>query len=258
MSFTVAADSYDRFMGRYSAPLAPLFADFAGVSAPMEVLDVGCGPGALTRELISRLDTGSITAVDPSEPFVAAFRERFPGVVVEHAAAEQLPFTDDRFDATLAQLVVHHMADPVAGVTEMGRVTRPGGTVAACVWDFGGDRSPLSPFWRAVERFDPSSTGESEFAGASEGDLNRIFGEAGLVAVSETDITFDVTHRSFEEWWEPFALGVGPAGEYLTNLPSEDRARIAEMCRAELPDPPFTLEMAVWAARGSPTGPDGS
>lgn len=252
MSFVVAADSYDRFMGRYSEPLAPLFADFAGVAAPMKVLDVGCGPGALTKELVNRLDTGSVTAVDPSEPFVAAIRERFPDVVVQQASAEQLPFTNPRFDTALAQLVVHHMKDPVAGVAEMGRVTRSGGTVAACVWDFGGDRSPLSPFWRAVRHLDPSSTGESDFPGASEWELTRIFAEAGLEEVSETDITFEVTHQSFEEWWEPFSLGVGPAGRYLAQLASADRERIAGLCRQELPEAPFTLEMAVWAVVGRP------
>lgn len=252
MSFVVAADSYDRFMGRYSSPLAFLFADFAGITAPMDVLDVGSGPGALTEELVRRLDTGSISAVDPSEPFVDAIRQRLPSVAVQQASAEQLPFRDESFDVTLAQLVVHHMADPVAGVAEMGRVTRSGGVVAACVWDFAGNRSPLSPYWRAVERFDPSSTGESELAGAKEGDLTRIFDEAGLEDVSGTTIAFDVTHETFEEWWEPFVLGVGPAGSHLAQLSSEDRDRVAELCRLQLPDAPFTLDVAVWAARGRP------
>ena len=252
MSFVVAPDSYDRFMGRYSGPLATLFADFAGIAAPMDVLDVGSGPGALTRELVRRLDSGSISAVDPSDPFVSAIRERFPSVAVEQASAEHLPFRADSFDITMAQLVVHHMTDPVAGVAEMGRVTRSDGVVAACVWDFAGDRSPLSPYWRAVKRFDPESTGESELAGAKEGDLTRIFDEAGLGDVSETAIAFEVTHESFEEWWEPFALGVGPAGRYLGQLSSEDRDRVAALCRQEVPDTPFTLDIAVWAARGRP------
>ena len=104
------------------------------------MLDVGCGPGALTAELVRRLGPGSVSAVDPSEPFVAAARERHPGVDVQRASAEELPFEDQEFDAALAQLVVHFMADPVAGLREMARVTREQGVVAACVWDLAAAR----------------------------------------------------------------------------------------------------------------------
>src|SRR5688500_11192947 len=122
-------------MGRYSILLGPKLADLAGVSAGQRVLDVGCGPGALTGELVSRLGPEAVVAVDPSEPFVAAARARYPLVDIRQAEAEQLPFEDKVFDASLAQLVVHFMADPVAGLREMGRVTRHEGVVAACVWD---------------------------------------------------------------------------------------------------------------------------
>ena len=118
MSFSVAAEAYDRFMGRYSIPLAPQLADFARVRGPntdQRVLDVGCGPGALTTELVRRLGPSAVAAVDPSEPFVEAVRARLPGVHVELAPAEHLPFGDHAFDATIAQLVVHFMRDPSAG-----------------------------------------------------------------------------------------------------------------------------------------------
>ena len=146
MSFFVAAAAYDRFMGRYSRLLSAQMADLAGVRDGQQALDVGCGPGALTAELVARLGPGGVAAVDPSAPFVAAARERFPGIAVQQAPAEQLPFPDDRFDAALAQLVVHFMADPLAGLREMRRVTRPGGGVAACVWDHAGGRGPLGVF----------------------------------------------------------------------------------------------------------------
>src|SRR6188768_3466522 len=155
MPFLVA-DAYDRYMGRYSAPLSPLLADFAGVESGQRVLDVGCGPGALTAELVQRVGPAAVTAVDPSQPFVDALVERLPGVVVKRAAAEELPFPDASFDAALAQLVVHFMADPVAGIRELGRVTRPGGVVAACVWDFSGG-GPLDVFWSAVHALDPDA-----------------------------------------------------------------------------------------------------
>ncbi|MEP6665724.1 MAG: methyltransferase domain-containing protein, partial [Nocardioidaceae bacterium] len=134
MSFDVTADAYHQFMGRYSEPLAIAFADLAGARAGMRALDVGCGPGALTAELVTRLGPDAICAIDPSESFVAAVRARFPGVDVRSGVAEQLPFPDETFDLALAELVVHFMTDPVAGLQEMARVTRPAGQIAACVW----------------------------------------------------------------------------------------------------------------------------
>ena len=139
------ADAYDRFMGRYSRPLAVPFADFAGLPLDGRVLDVGCGPGALTAELARRAGPERVTAVDPSEEFVAALRGRHPGVQVIRASAEDLPFEGGCFDATLAQLVINVIDDPVAGLREMARVTRDGGVVAACVWDFT-DGGPIGPF----------------------------------------------------------------------------------------------------------------
>src|SRR6266511_661396 len=148
MSFDVAANAYDRFMGRYSSKLAPAFVDFAGVNAGQTVLDVGCGPGAATAELVRRLGQGAVAAVDPSERFVAAARVRNPRVDVRLASADDLPFPDGTFDVTIAQLVVHFMTDPVAGLAEMARVTSAKGVVAACVWDFAGQRAPISAFWQ--------------------------------------------------------------------------------------------------------------
>lgn len=257
MSFVVAADSYDRFMGRYSSLLAPIFADFAGVAGKLTAVEVGCGPGALTGVLADRLGAEAVTAVDPSPPFVAAARERFPGVTVREAAAESLPFDDSLFDLSLAQLVVHHMSDPVAGVREMARVTAPGGTVAACVWDLGAGMDPLSPFWRAVKRFDSAARGESGYAGTREGHLVEIFEAAGLDRVEGEGLVFEVEHSSFEEWWEPFKLGVGPAGAYAAGLSPEEQARLEALCREELPPPPFTLSLRAWAARGTPSTGEG-
>jgi SAM-dependent methyltransferase len=183
-------------MGRYSVPLAPLFADFAGAQA--RVLDVGCGPGALTAELVRRLGEQGVSAVDPSPPFVEAIRERHPGVTVERAAAEELPFAEHAFDAALAQLVVHFMADPVAGLREMARVTRDGGVVAATVWDHGGGEGPLSVYWDAVHELDPTVDDESKLAGAREGDLSRLLRAAGLRDVVETGLWVSVEHSTFE------------------------------------------------------------
>jgi SAM-dependent methyltransferase len=250
MSFAVPADAYDRFMGRYSVRLSPLLADFAGVEDGQRVLDVGCGPGALTAELVSRVGAAAVSAVDPSPSFVAAAEERYPGVGVQQASAERLPFPDDAFDAALAQLVVHFMSDPAAGVAEMLRVTGHDGVVAACVWDHGGGQGPLSVFWDAARELDPGVEDESRLPGAREGDLARLFASAGLREVEETALAVSVEHRSFDEWWEPFTLGVGPAGAFVAGLDPDRRAQLRDACHARLPEAPFPLASRAWAARG--------
>ena len=251
MSFNVAAEAYDRFMGRYSTPLAPRFADLASIAGGQRVVDVGCGPGALTTELVGRLGAAAVCAVDPSEPFVAAVQERHPDVTVRRAAAEHLPFGDDEFDAALAQLVVHFMADPVAGIGEMGRVTHAGGVVAACVWDFGGGHGPLSVLWKAAQQLDPAVAGEADLAGARQGHLAQLFREAGLNRIEDTTLSIRTEHQSFEEWWEPYTLGVGPAGSYVTGLDEAHRSELRELCRSSLPTAPFVLTAVAWAVRGT-------
>ncbi len=237
-------------MGRYSAQLAPLLADLAGVRAGQRAVDVGCGPGAMTGELVERLGPEAVAAVDPSESFVLAARERHPGVDVRRAAAEELPFPDRAFDAALAQLVVHFMANPVRGLREMARVARRGGVVGACVWDHAGERAPLTAFWRAVRQLDPEAQDESALAGAREGHLAELFGAAGLRLIEDSALAVQVEYASFEDWWEPFTLGVGPAGAYAGALDDLKRGELQERCRLLLPDAPFTLHAHAWAARG--------
>lgn len=250
MSFAVGADAYDRFMGRYSAPLAPAFAEFAVVVDATRVLDVGCGPGALTAELVRRLGPVAVASVEPSETFFAAVQERHPEVDVRRASAEQLPFEDRAFDAALAQLVVHFMTDPVVGLREMARVTRQGGVVAACVWDHDGGEGPLSVFWDAARGFDRDVEDESRLAGTREGQLAQLFGEAGLHGIEETALWITVEHPSFEDWWEPFLLGVGPAGGYVAGLDIIRQGRLRDRCRDMLPTAPFRVTARAWAARG--------
>lgn len=250
MSFAVPADAYDRYMGRYSAQLSSQLANLAGVDRGQRVLDVGCGPGALTAELVARVGPAAVSAVDPSASFVAAARERHPAVSVQQASAEQLPFPDQVFDVVLAQLVVHFMSDPAAGVTEMLRVTRQDGVVAACVWDHAGGQGPFSALWEAARELDPEVDDESRLMGTREGDLARLFESAGLHEVEETALSVSVEHPSFEEWWERFTLGVGPPGAYVTGLETERRAQLREHCRELLPDAPFLVTARAWAARG--------
>jgi SAM-dependent methyltransferase len=250
MSFDVPADAYDRYMGRYSRLLSPQLADFAGVRSGQRVLDVGCGPGALTAELVIRTGPSAVAAVDPSASFVAAARERNPGVEIFQASAEHLPFPALTFDAALAQLVVHFMPDPKKGLAEMARVTRRDGVIAACVWDHASGLGPLSMFWHPAHQLDPEVDDESELPGVREGHLAELFEAAGLRRVESTVLWVSVEHATFEAWWEPFTYGVGPAGSYLAGLKADRQVELREACRALVQTVPFVVTARAWAARG--------
>jgi SAM-dependent methyltransferase len=249
MSFDVPAEAYLQFMGRFSEPLAAEFVRYAGVPDGARVLDVGCGPGVLTERLVARFGAASVSAIDPSPPFVEATTSRFPGVDVRLGVAETLPYDDDWFDAALAELVVHFMTDPVAGLREMGRVTRPRGVVAACVWDNAGAGGPLSLFWRAAQEIDRSAPGEADRAGSRDGQLGELAEAAGLLDVESSSLTVHVPFASYDAWWAPYELGVGPAGDFLASVDAGTRLRIRERCAELLPEPPFAQAASAWCVR---------
>ena len=251
-AFVVAAEGYDRLMGRYLPTLGPAFADAAGITGGLRVLDVGCGPGGLTGELVGRVGAAAVAAVDPSPPFVQACRERHPGVDVRIGVAEQLPFDDGEFDAALACLVVGFMSDAHAGVVEMSRVTRPGGTVAACFWDVA-NMPAIQLFWRAAAQVDPTRSGEVARLGSREGDLAALLAHAGLRDVEETTLAARATYRDFDDWWAPIAQGVGPAGAYYLSLDDAQRDAVRGACEQQVGhlDTPFVLEARAWCARGT-------
>jgi SAM-dependent methyltransferase len=250
VSFDVSAEAYGAFMGRFSEPLAALFLDLARVGEGDRALDVGCGTGAVTARLVERLGPAAVAAVDPSPSFVDAVVDRCPGVDVRRAPAEKLPFADASFDASLAQLVVHFMARPVVGLREMGRVTRPGGVVAACVWDHAGGGGPLAHFWRAVHALDPDAAGEAHLPGTRQGHLDELLVAAGMREVRGDALRVTVRFDSFEEWWDPFLLGVGPAGVYVAALDDDRREELHRRCADSMPAAPFDIEALAWAATG--------
>jgi ubiquinone/menaquinone biosynthesis C-methylase UbiE len=252
MQFLAPADDYDRFMGRYAPTLSVAFADAAGVRAGVRVLDVGCGPGGLTRELVARAGAANVAAIDPAEQFAQACRARNPGADVREGVAEALPWSDREFDVTLASLVIAFMRDPDQGVREMRRVTRPGGTVAACMWDIaGGGMTMLKLFWSAVREVAPSAEDERRMVGTVEGDIAKRLAHAGLESVAGGALSARAEYTGFDDFWEPFTVGVGPSGQYLRSLPHEQQNRVRDLCRAELPDGPFTLDARAWYARGT-------
>jgi SAM-dependent methyltransferase len=252
LSFDVSADAYQAFMGRYSEPLAHAFLAFAALPDGGRVLDVGCGPGVITQLLADRAGAGSVSAIDPSPTFVEATRARLQDVDIRQGAAEALPWDDGAFDAALAGLVVHFMTDPVGGLREMGRVTRPGGVVAASVWDHAGGGSPLSLFWRAAVDVDPAAPHERDLPGTSEGHLASLAAEAGLDDVASSALTVRVRFASYDAWWAPYLLGVGPLGAYVSTLGVEHREQLRARCEALLPEPPFDQEATAWVVRARP------
>ncbi len=250
MSFEVAGEAYDRYMGRYSQPLAARFADWLGIEAGQRALDVGCGPGALTEQLVARVGADHVAAIDPSPPFVEACRDRFPGVDVRLGGAESLPFEDGTFDLSAACLVVHFMTDPVGGVAEMRRVTRDGGRVGAIVWDLAGNRAPMAPLWAAVAEVAPEHPDERGFQGGSRASLLQVVEDAGLRDVEVDELAVTVTHPSFDEWWGPYLEGVGPAGESVAAMGPDVRTRLEEVLRRNLGEGPFDVTAHAYAARG--------
>jgi SAM-dependent methyltransferase len=252
MSFEVDASAYGEFMGRYSEPLAAEFAAFVKAATGQRALDVGSGPGALTAVLVERLGAPAVVAVDPSAAAVSGIRRRLPDVDARQARAEQLPFPDGSFDLVLAQLVVHFLDDPLAGLAEMARVARPGGVVAACVWDHAGGQGPLAAFWHAVRDLDPHARDESDLPGARDGHLVELFQNAGLDRVEQTALTVSASFTDADAWWRPFTLGVGPAGSYVATLTLEHRESLRARCAELLPPGSFTVEATAWTAMARP------
>jgi ubiquinone/menaquinone biosynthesis C-methylase UbiE len=252
-SFLASGSAYDGYMGRYSRPLAMAFADAAGVADGQRVLDVGCGPGALTSVLVDRVGAGQVWAVDPSPPFVAECAARHPGVTVIEGRAEQIPYGDARFDRALAQLVLHFVTDPVECAREFRRVLRPGGVAAACVWDFARGMQMLRAFWDAALALDPAAPDEARtlrFGG--EGEIAEWLATAGFLDVEETTLDVATTYADFDELWAGFLAGIGPAGSYCAGLAEEQRAglRTELFHRVGSPTGSFTLAATARCAAG--------
>jgi SAM-dependent methyltransferase len=253
MTFQASAEVYDLGVGRYAPSLSAALVDAAGVRAGQRALDVGCGPGGLTAVLGELLGAENVAAVDPSEPFVAACRERVRGAEVRLGTAESLPFEDARFDVVLSQLVVNFMVDAARGVREMARVARTGGVVASCVWDYAEGMTMLRTFWDAALELDPEAPDEGRVMGyCREGELERLWRECGLSDVAGGALSVSASYESFDDFWAPFPTGLAPSGAYCASLDPERQAALRNTCFRRLGRPvgPFTLDARAWYAVG--------
>lgn len=253
MTFATSREAYDAFMGRYADRLAPLLIGFAGVRPGDRVLDVGCGPGSLTEALGAEVGARHVAGIDPSKSFAAAGGARVPGADVRVGVAEALPWPTDDFDAALSQLVVNFMSDAEAGIAEMRRVVRSGGTVASCVWDYSGGMTMLRTFWDAALALDPQAPDEARtMRYQDEEGLAELWRRTGLEGVETGELTVEACYRDFDDYWEPFMGGVGPGGAYCESLDPDRRVSLREECRRRLgnPDGPFTLSATARAVKG--------
>jgi len=257
MTFNVAPEDYDRFMGRYGDALGRRLSERAGVRRGMRALDVGAGTGKLTGVLSQLLGEENVSAVDPSEPFAAALAERFPAADVRRGSAEELPFEDGSFDAVCAQLVVNFLSDPERGTAEMARVAREGGRVAAAVWDYRGEMTMLRTFWEAAAAVDErGAAARDERTRMRFGEPNEIvelWEGAGLGGVEGGEIVVSAPYRDFDDLWDPFLMNVGPAGDFVATLEPEAKAAFREQYRTLLgsPEGPFELTARAWYAVGT-------
>jgi ubiquinone/menaquinone biosynthesis C-methylase UbiE len=240
-------------MGRYSRELAPRLVAFAGVADGMRALDVGCGSGLLTAALADRLGAANVAAADPSESLLAACAARVPGADVRRAPAEELPWPDASFEAVLSQLVLNFVADADAAVAEMRRVAVPGGALASCTWDYADGMRMLHTFWEAAAELDPEAPAESSMRYRTEEELASLWERGGLEEVETGTLEVEVAYGGFDDYWEPFTLGVGPAGAYLASLGPEQRGAVREGVFTRLGSPagPFSSTARAFAVRGT-------
>lgn len=251
------ADSYELYMGRWSAPIGRSFLAWVGVSDGARWLDVGCGTGALSAAIAETRAPAGVAGVDASPEFAAAARRRLAdGADVRVGDAQALPFGSAAFDATVSGLCLNFVPDPGVAVREMGRVTRDGGTVAAYVWDYAEGMEMIRRFWDVATRRDPAISHLDEatrFPLCNPQALESVFAGAGLADIETTALDVPTIFAGFDDFWRPFLGGQGPAPTYVASLSLADRNRLAADLEAALPTAhggEIHLSARAWAVKG--------
>jgi SAM-dependent methyltransferase len=241
------SDGYERFMGRWSRRLAQVFVTFAGVTKGDRVLDVGSGTGALSAAAAA-IEAVQVTGIESAAAYVRYAQEHVDGRF-EVGDAMALPFGDDAFDRTLSMLVLNFVKNPAAALQQMIRVTRRGGVVAAAVWDYGEGMQMLRTFWDAAVALDPDAAPRDErhMPLCTPGALAELWRRSGLREVDEQPLTIDMAFESFDDYWQPFLCGQGPAGAYVSSLPESSRQALESRLRA---DAVLAMRARAWAVRG--------
>ena len=253
-----ASAGYERFMGRWSQVLAPRFIAFAGIKNGQRVLDVGTGTGSAAAAVEAGMPASEIVGIDPSAAFIAYAQKNAKSARAQFEVgdAQALKFKDASFDQTLALLVMNFIPDHGKALAEMRRVTRPQGTVSACVWDYDAGMQMLRFFWDEAIALDPAIEPKDErhMKLSHHGQLGEAWRKAGLVNVQEAPLVIDQVYSSFNDYWEPFTKGAGPGGAYVVALPQERRQQLEANMRKRLlgdrQDGPFTLAARAWCVRG--------
>jgi SAM-dependent methyltransferase len=254
-------EPYERYVGRWSRLVAREFLDWLAVPPGASWLDVGSGTGALSETILELTSPASVTGVDSAEGFVGHARAAVPAASFLVGDAQELPFADDSFDAVVSGLVLNFVPDPGRAVGEMTRVARPGGTVGAYVWDYGRGMELMRLFWDAAGELDPAARDLDEgirFRALERDGLERLFGAAGQEDASSRAIDVPTVFRDFDDYWEPFLGGQGPAPAYVASLGEAGRTRLRELLRERLPSAPhgsISLVARAWAARGLSAAP---
>ncbi|HSU14963.1 class I SAM-dependent methyltransferase [Longimicrobium sp.] len=254
-----SGDAYERYIGRWSRPVAAEFVRWLGVPDGREWVDVGCGTGALAAAILDAASPRRVRGYDLSPDHVAAARERVDDPRAEFAQADatHLPDPPHACDAAVSGLVLNFVPEPARAVAEMRRVVRPGGVVAAYVWDYAGEMQLIRTFWDAAVELDPAAAQLDEgrrFPICRPEPLRALFASAGLGGVDVRAIDIPTRFRDFDDYWEPFLGGQGPAPGYAVSLDDERRGALRERIRSRLPISPdggITLTARAWAARGT-------
>jgi SAM-dependent methyltransferase len=255
-----AGEAYEPYVGRWSRQVAAEFLPWLAVAEGMRWLDVGCGTGVLTSSILRSLAPEAVLGVDASAAFLGYARRRVadPRAAFQPGDAQALPVADGRFDAVVAGLVLNFVPDQARAVAEMRRAARPGGQVAAYVWDYADGMQMMRRFWDAAIALDPEGAGGKDealrFALCRPEPLRALFEGAGLRQVEVRAIEVPTVFRDFADYWTPFLAGGAPAPAYAMGLPEDRRAALRERLRATLPTAPdgrIPLSARAWAVRGT-------
>jgi SAM-dependent methyltransferase len=249
-------DPYERYIGRWSRRVAPLFLSWLDIPANRRWLDVGCGTGALCAAIADRCSPASVVGVEPSEGLLAKAREHLANQAeLRQGHATAVPLVDASVDVVVSGLVLNFVPDPCAALREMARVTATGGTIAAYVWDYADRMELIRHFWDAAAELDPHAAGLHEgvrFPLCRPGALADLFTGATLTGVDDTFIDIPTSFVNFDDYWQPFLGGQGPAPAYAMALTEVARASLRERLLERLPiaaDGSIALTARAWAVR---------